>query len=392
MKKFKYFIPIFLFAALLSRCKEDRNIYLDGNAPAPAQITNINVVPTSGGAILTYRIPSDKNLSYVKAVYHIQPGVTREAKSSYFTDTLAIVGFGDTLSHEVNLYSVGKNEKESSPITITVKPLIPAVDSVFKTLTLDPTFGGVRVSFLNSFRADLSIVVLMDSTGQGNWVPVTADYTDALNGSFYGRGFAPLEKRFAVFVRDRWNNKSDTLIKNLTPWAEKLIPKNLFKTYKLPGDTWQSVQPQYNLEKIWDDIVNVNENIFASNVMTVPQYFTIDLGQSVIFSRMKLYQRSNYPYNGFWVYSFEIWGSNAPDADGGWTHWQKLGAFTSQKPSGLADPSYTAGDMDFVKAGEDFIFDGGLPSVRYIRFVMLSDRAGVGKYQIGELTFWGTLQ
>jgi len=47
------------------------------------------------------------------------------------------------------------------------------------------------------------------------------------------------KRDLAVFVRDRWNNKSDTLIKSLAPWAEQLINKTLFKIYKLPGDSWQ---------------------------------------------------------------------------------------------------------------------------------------------------------
>jgi len=42
---------------------------------------------------------------------------------AYYTDTLALVGFGDTLSHDVKIYSVGKNEKESGPLSVNVKRL-----------------------------------------------------------------------------------------------------------------------------------------------------------------------------------------------------------------------------------------------------------------------------
>lgn len=394
MKKLKYFIPILLFASLLISCMKEKNAFIDTNAPAPKQVSDIKVKATPGGAIITYNIPIDPNLSYVKAVYEIQQGVFREAKSSYYTDTLRLVGFGDTLSHVVKLYSIGKNGKESEVIPITVKPLIPSVYSVFKTLTLDATFSGVRVSFQNSSRADLSIVVLVDTTGQNTWTPVTTYYTKALDGNFYGRGsFNATEKKFAVFVRDRWNNKSDTLIKSLTPFAEQLISKGPFKIYKLPNDSWAPVSANYNVEKLWDNIVNVSENIFATaDNDKRPQWFTVDLGQNVVFSRMKIYQRINYPYNGVWVKSFAIWGSNAPDANGGWINWQKLGEFTSVKPSGLPDPQYTANDLAFVRAGEDFTFDGTIPPVRYIRFVMMEARGGVGKYQLGEFTFWGVVK
>ena len=394
MKKLQYFISILLFAALSINCKKEINAYIDANAPAPAQVSDIKVEATPGGAIITYKIPIDLNLSYVKAVYEIQPGVFREAKSSYYTDTLALVGFGDTLSHVVKLYSIGKNEKVSEVVSITVKPLISPVSSVFKSLTLDATFSGVRVSFQNSSQADLSIVVLVDSTGLNKWSPVTTYYSKALDGTFYGRGaFPATEKRFAVFVRDRWNNKSDTLIKSLTPFAEQLISKVPFKIYKLPNDSWQGATAAYNVEKLWDGIVNVSENVFATvDNVKLPQWITVDLGQSVVFSRMKIYQRTSYPYNGVWVKQFAIWGSNAPDADGGWKNWQSLGKFKSVKPSGLPDPQYTANDMAFVVAGEDFNFDGSIPAVRYIRFVMEDSRQGIGKYQLGEFTFWGVVK
>jgi len=393
MKKLKYFIPILLFAIFAISCKKEVNTFIDANAPAPANVSDINAVSTPGGAVITYKIPADNNLSYVKAVYEIQPGVFREAKTMYYSDTLKLVGFGDTLSHVVKIYSVGKNEKESGQISISVTPLLPAVNSVFKTLTLEATFSGVRVTFQNNSKADLSIVVLVDSTGENKWSQVNALYTKGIAGNFYGRGkFAPTEKRFAVFVRDRWNNKSDTLIKSLTPWAEGLINKTLFKIYKLPGDTWQGVSASYPLDKVFNGIVNVSEDIFASiDDFKLPQWWTLDLNQTVAFSRMKIYQRISYPYNGAWVKKFSIWGSNAPDADGGWINWVQLGAFTSFKPSGLVGNLYDANDMAFVTAGEDFNFEGTIPAVRYIRFKMEGSRADIGKYQLGEVTFWGSV-
>ena len=393
MKKLKYFIPILLFAILSNSCKKETNAFIDANAPAPKEVNDIKVMATPGGAVITYKIPVDNNLSYVKAVYEIQPGVFREAKTMYYNDTLALVGFGDTLSHVVKIYSVGKNEKESGVIPISVKPLLPPVKAVFSSLTLDPTFSGVRVTFQNSSQADLSIVILVDSTGENKWSQVNTIYTKSLAGNFYGRGkFASTEKRFAVFVRDRWNNKSDTLIKLLTPWAEQLINKAPFKIYKLPGDSWQGSTAAYNVEKLWDGIVNVSENVFATiDNFKLPQWITIDLNQKVAFSRMKIYQRTSYPYNVVWVQQFSIWGSNAPDADGGWTNWVKLGGFESFKPSGLPGNLYDANDMAFVTAGEDFNFEGTIPAVRYVRFVMENSRGGVGKYQLGELTFWGSV-
>src|SRR5690606_4448134 len=127
MKEFKY-IGIFLLTVILFSCtKEDRLDHIDADAPAPAQVTDIKEFATPGGVKLTYKIPADKNLSYIKAIYEIRPGVYREAKSSIYTDTLSLVGFGDSESHNVQLISVGKNEKVSEPVSVTVTPATPPV-------------------------------------------------------------------------------------------------------------------------------------------------------------------------------------------------------------------------------------------------------------------------
>ena len=170
MKKLIYFFAAFLIGILWYSCKKEGRIdHLDLNAPAPLQISDVKVKATPGGAILTYKNPKDPNIYYVKAVYEIQPGVFREAKSSIYIDTLALVGYGDTLSHEVKIYSVGKNEKVSEPISISISPLPPAVKTVFKNLKLVASFGGVRVLFKNALKANLAIVLMVDSTGQNIW-------------------------------------------------------------------------------------------------------------------------------------------------------------------------------------------------------------------------------
>lgn len=393
MKSIFYLIAAIIFSCCYS-CKKEGKAYIDKNAPAPAQISGLKITSTPGGAIITYKIPDDPNLAYVKAEYEIQPGVFREAKSSYYTDTLELVGYGDTLSHEVKIYSVGRNEKESEPLSLNVKPLTPPVKSVFKTLTLTATFGGVYITFKNSTQANLAITVMMDTTGLGTWHTLTTYYTAELEGSFAARGLDTIERKFAVYIQDHWNNSSDTLTELLTPIYEQLIPKSLFKVYPLNGDTWNDPSlPQYPIQNLWNDIVNTHEDIFAIQVAPLPNWFTLDLGEEVLLSRMKLYQRLPYPFNAAWPRVFEIWGSDAPNANGDWDNsWQLLGHFEFRKPSGLPGTQYTADDLDYVAAGEDFIFPDGIPTVRYIRFKLLDTYGGAGKYQLGELTFWGQVK
>ena len=392
MKKFLYYLIVFVYTASWYSCNEEGNIYyFDSYTPAPEQVSDLQVVNTPGGAIITYKIPKDNKLSYVKAVYEIQPGVFREAKSSFYKDTLALVGFGDTLSHQVKIYSVGRNEKASTPLSVKVKPLIPPVKSVFETLTVEATFGGINIKFNNESRADLAtFVMMMDTTGQHSWIPLTTYYNAVQNGDFSFRGLNPEERDFAVCIRDRWNNKSDTLIKTLIPLYEELVSKNNWKALHLTGDFWKELDKNAKIENLWNDKLG---DIFATiDFQSLPQWFTIDLNQPVLLSRMKLFQRVSYPYSNNWVKAFEIWGTNNYDSDGGWKNWELLGKFDSRIPSGSVWPNYTDDDMEYQKAGEDFTFPQPSPAVRYIRVKVMDTYGGTGQYTIGELTFWGQLK
>src|SRR5699024_891409 len=132
MKIVQYFIIVLWLFVFLFSCREtDRIDHLDSNASAPMKISDIKVKRAPAVASISYQLHDHPNLSYVKAVYEIRPDVYREAKSSYYTDTLHLVGFGDTLEHQVKLYSVVRNEKTSDPMSISVTPLIPPVYSVY---------------------------------------------------------------------------------------------------------------------------------------------------------------------------------------------------------------------------------------------------------------------
>jgi len=390
MKKLTYLFIACLLISIGYGCSKEEKIGLiaDPNAPAPAQVTDVKITSNPGGALLTYKIPADPNLSYVKAVYEIQPGVFRESKSSIYTDTLSLVGYGDANEHEVKIYSVGKNQKASEPISMIFKPLTPPILSAFETLEMEPTFGGVRLNLENIAQGNLTIKVIIDSTGLNTWSPLNAFYTAAAKANFSTRGLKSVEKRFGVYLQDRWNNKSDTLIKDITPFLEELITKETFKEVKLPTDTYLFVE-SYSMPRVWDG--KHQYNIFATpHTSSMPQWFTFDMGKKVIISRFKEFQYLESPYSGSSVKKFELWGSNNPDADGGWANWQLLGTFNSFKPSGRPMGTVQPEDRAYaIDNGEDFEIDGPVPAVRYLRFKTLETYGGGKQVVITELTFWG---
>ncbi|RXF71699.1 DUF5000 domain-containing lipoprotein [Arcticibacter tournemirensis] len=394
-----YFIGGLLIVFFWLGCsKEGRLDFIDEDLPAPLNVSNVKVSPTPGGAVLTYKLPSDPNLSYIKAVYEIQPGVFREAKSSRYTDTLRLVGFGDTLKHAVKVFSVGKNEKVSEPISVDVIPRTPAVRSVFATADFSSTFGGVSISFKNPDKAELSIVIMRDSTGNNTWTKVATFYTAAVAGNFAARGLESEPQKFAMFVRDRWNNRSDTLFKTLTPKFEVEIPKTTWTALVLPTDQTALAEPGFVLSNLWNKVIGIpgtGANYASSNSSTLPQWFTIDLGKKVLMSRFKMFMDAadGHCYVGSGVKRFELWGSNSPDTDGGWTQWQLLGTFETFKPSGLPLGQATAEDTNYASIlGCDYGFDNQPPAVRYLRWKTLETYASPGQVVIAEISLWGQVE
>lgn len=389
-------IAIVLGFGLFGCSKSDRLNFTDESAPAPAQVSGVRSVANPGGAVLTYKIPADPNLSYVKAVYEIRPGVTSEAKSSTYTDTLALVGFGDTNPHQVKIYSVGKNEKMSEPVIISVTPLTPPVKSIYATADMIEAFGGVSVSFANASKANISVQLLIDSTGKGIWSPLYTYYTGNATGKFSVRGMSSKEKKFGLVIRDRYSNLSDTLIKNLTPRFEIAIAKNTWSILRLPTDQFNAAAATYPIEKIYDGKWAIlGGDCFASpNASVLPQWFTLDLGKKVLLSRFKEHQApTSHLYVASAVKRFELWGSNSPSADGSFDSWVLLGTFDSYKPSGSPLGTTTAEDKNYGNfLGEDFGFDNQPAAYRYYRFKTLETYSSTGQIVIGELSFFGEIQ
>lgn len=392
MKRIYYIGTIFIALLWYGCAKEGRLDFVDEDTPAPMQVSDVKVQATPGGGILTYKLPSDANLAYVKAVYEIQPGVFREAKSSKYTDTLRLVGFGDELVHTVKIYSVAANEKASEPILVELQPKTPPVKSVFESAVFKETFGGVNVAISNPVKADLAIVILKDSTGKDDWVTVRTFYTAATVGDFAARGFDATPQKFAMYIRDRWNNKSDTIIKELTPKPEIEIPSDTYKKLVLPTDQVALAEPHYNIENLWNGLAD--RRLYASsNASSLPQWITIDLGKKVLLSRFKQFMEQNdHCYTASGLKNFELYGSNSPNPDGSWGSWTLLGEFTTLKPSNLPLGQKTNEDINYAcNLGADFFFETQPEAFRYIRLKAIETYSSPGQVVIMELKFFGQI-
>lgn len=409
MKRSLYIVLISLLF-VVSGCKEEGRLdHIDMSAPAPEQIYDITMRATAGGAVLKYKMPKDENLLYVKAVYQIETGAIHTAKASCYEDSLVLEGFGEVKPYPIQLYSVGRNEKESAPVTYEVTPLTPAYLTAFEHLELKAGFGGVSVSFKNPDKAALAIVLMGDTANTGEYTELETFYTEASMGSFPFRGLKEKESKFAVYLRDRWEHYSGTKEALLTPLYEEVIPKNKFKNAALPTDMYEPVEGNYNLyaiEQLWDGVATDRNKMFATTKSApIPQWFTVDLGRTATISRVKLHQRGKgsrgeiQVYSGSNVRKFELYGSMAPNPNGDWDDsWIPLGTFVSNKPSGEGttvteeDHQYACIDgVNYDLEESEFAPDPFVP-VRYLRFKVLETYMGQttsGSIWISELDVFG---
>ena len=394
MKKIKQSLSILLLLtiAVIAGCKVDSLEPFENNTTPPGQVSNVRIVNGPGKAVLTYALPSDNDLLYVKAVYTLASGRVMEVKSSYYSNTLTVEGFGDTESHEVKLYAVNRSETMSAPTNVTVKPLENPIWAIYRSLTAQADFGGLRLNAENINRTDIAIEVLMLS--QGKYVPTGKNiYTSAAEIEQTLRGYDPTPRKFAVTIRDRWLNYSDTLFKDITPFFEAEIPKSGYKGVTLPTDV--GLNTSTSLAGMWDGDTNGWPRVtMTSSLVLTPQWITIDLGKLSLLSRIVIWDYPEYLngrtyYYGGNLKEFEIWGSDNPPADGSYNNWVKLGTFVAKKPSGSAYGVNTSEDVATGAAGINYTFDLGTPKVKYIRIKNNKNWQGTTFMSIGEIQVYG---
>lgn len=368
-----------------------------GEAPGPIKNYTYESVP--GGAIITYDLPEGSDLRYVKATYTLNSGVTREAKSTVYKNTILVDGFANEGEYDIKLNAVGMGDVESVPTIAKIKASRPAhkllIDSVQINSSMYAAFGGLNIDFSN-YTGNSMVFHILAKDASNKWVEIQTSYSSAKTGRVRLRGFEAVEREFAVYVTDRWNNRSDTVSTKLTPFQEALITTK-FTALNLSNDTWEHHTAQGRARPLvimFDGQHAQNSLIFQTKPSSVmPQWFTFDMIQSFRLSRFILYPdvppSEKNVFAGGQPAVFELWGSNNPTAS--FDSWTLVGSFKSVKPSGSPLGVVTADDIAQARNGEEFEVEGNAGSYRYWRFKTLSSWGNVPYIQISELTFYGAL-
>lgn len=396
---------------MLVSCQEEFiGQYPVDNVP-PQPIKNVQqIAQVSGGAILSYELPDDRDLLYVQANYTLDTGEKMVVKSSMYGTQITVDGFAEAAPRKVTLYAVDRSHNLSTPVEFTVNPAQSAIYDVENTLRLIPTFGGMQINWENPTGGNVVIMVsenIMDGSDvQQN---VANYYSSSKQGEAFVRGYEAKPHTFYVQVKDRWGNQTEVKSTTLTPLYEEFIaPKDettqYFKRWNDDPDIpYRQYNTNYVIEKLWDGVTmygTSGSNFYHTPAgFPFPVCFTFDMGRTFRLSRFKLYQRGT----ADWVYNhgnpriFKVWGSpddkarvNPVNPD---EHpWTLLGEYESIKPSGLPVGKKSCTDEDIEKGagGEDYDFTyGSAYEVRYLMFEIDKTWGGTEMIHISELQFWG---
>lgn len=406
MKKRNLLLLIIISIGLILGCQKDGNSPIDKSGTPPGVISNPIVKNLPGGAEITYTLPKDQNLLYVKATYEVN-GTAREAKSSFYKKSILIEGYGDTAIHKVTLYAVSRSEVLSKPVAVNIQPRTPSLIKVRNSLVTQTSFGGFTVNFQNEDMANIVIVAMRYDSLQKEWKQIDADYTSLNGGVFKVRGLGAVNQQFGLFVRDHWGNLSDTLKFQLVPIYEVQLDHTKFadirKKYPIPqiSPLPSSGKPMveavdysssYPMKNLYDG--NTSSMFHTKQNVDQPIWIPINLGVKARLSRYKLWQRTgSFYYSHGNPHEWEIWGTNTPQDVNSWV---RLDHEIMIKPSGLPIGQNSNEDIAVADAGQEYDFPENIPAVQYIAWKNVDCWGAIqgqtGFFHLFELSFWGQIQ
>lgn len=405
MKLVKIITPLLLLIGAMG-CKEEILGPKSDDGKAPDPVTNPQVQALPGAAKITYTLPKNENLLYVKAEYELGDGKKYEARASYFNNNLLVEGFGDTREREVTLYAVSRGEQPSTPVKVKITPLPPAIEYIYNSLQVQATFGGPNIKYVNEFKAKVVIELLIDSGG--TWVPRDAEYTEQQVAEFNSRGLPPVERRFGIFVRDRWNNHSDTLVVTLTPIPEEELEEPTYKgkAWKIPQRpplpesgaalvTADDYSSSWKFDKMFNGTISSGDGFHTKQYVDQPTWLPFELKKKSKLSRFIIWQRqSGYIFDHGNPHRWELWGTNNT-ADT--SSWVLLGSYLMIKPSGGDSPvAQGQVDVDVAAAGQEYNFLTDAPAVKYVAWKNIDSWGNIGGrtgfFHLSEMKIYGLPQ
>lgn len=388
-------LSIFLisFVTLLG-CKDD-----DGqDSTPPGSLLVENITPTNGGGIISYSLPDDSDILFVRAEYTNSLGIDVYRVSSSHNNFIEIDGLNQNTPVQVKLFVIDENENMSQPVDIEFTPLPSFIYLVQESITITPDLGGVKLEWENVAEKTVYVHLHIVNAGEEE---IRILSSNNASESVFVRGLESVEMTFLTKVEDFDGNITELEEKAiLTPLFEEMIDKStwtLMSQLSVNGDAWEGQTTAF-----WDDVVDTAETNSDNSYFIIwrdqnggtlnwPLDIVIDLNKNVRVHRLKVWQRAfwyggptgiPYYYQEENMRSFDLYASNNS------VDWTLLGQFD------IGDPSDENGNIpqDFIDAaanGHDFDLDGVSEPFRYLKFSLTSNYGSDTYVHGSEITLWG---
>ena len=393
--KARNFLSLFLITFLvLLGCNENEN----QDSTPPGSLTIESVTPTNGGGILTYSLPNDSDILFVRAEYTNSLGNDVYRVSSSHNNSIEIDGLNQNTPISVRLFVIDENENISEPTDVEFTPLPSFIYLVQESISISPTLGGVNIEWENIAEKTVYVHLHIVNAGEEE-IRILSSDKEFENISV--RGLESVEMTFLTKVEDFDGNITDLEEKaTISPLFEEMIDKStwtLMSQLSVDGNAWEG-----ETDNFWDDIVdtaetNADNSYFIiwrdanGGVLNWPLDIVINLNKNVKIHRLKVWQRAfwyngptgiPYYYQEENIRSFDLYASeNSQD-------WTLLGQYD------IGDPSDQDGNIpqDFIDAaanGHDFDLEGVSDKFRYLKFSITSNYGSDTYVHGSEITLWG---
>jgi hypothetical protein len=383
---------IFAFATFFS-CTADKDL----DTKAPEIVTNITVTPTNGGGIISYSLPTDADILYVKAVYTNSQGEAVFRVSSKYTGTIEVNGLNQTTPLKVKLYVIDESENSSEAAEIEFTPLESFIFLVQESVEITPDLGGVKITWDNIASKTVFVYVhILDGINETIRI-LSSNNEQELR---FIRGLGPTEITISIKVEDFDGNITELEDKgSYTPLFEEKIDKSswsLVSGQSINGNAYEGRTVNF-----WDDVVDTVETDSDNSYfiatrdnnggsLNFPLDIVIDLNKNVKIQRFIVWQRA-YWYNGGGVTyhyqeenlkSFNLYASTDAQT------WNLLGQFD------IGDPRDGSGNIPataFQEAidGHEFSLSDTSEAFRYLKFEITSNYGSTQITVGSEITLFG---
>jgi hypothetical protein len=383
---------LFIFAAIIS-CSDHEDL----DTSPPGVLSNVSVTPTNGGGIISYTLPSDDDILYVKAVYTNSQGEEVFRVSSKHNTSVEITGLSQLTPVNVKLFVVDLNENVSETVSIDFTPLKSFIFFVQESIQISPDLGGVKITWENIASKTVFVYVHI-LEGADEVIRILS--SNNAQESIFIRGLAPSEISISTKVEDFDGNITELEEKGTyTPLFEEKIDKStwtLVSGQSINGNAYEGKTVNF-----WDDVVDTVETDADNSYfiatrdnnggsLNFPLDIVIDLNKNVKIQRFIVWQRAywyqgggvTYHYQEENIKSFNLYASSDAQT------WNLLGEFD------IGDPRNGAGEIPataFQEAidGHEFSLENTSEAFRYLKFQITSNYGSTQITVGSEITLFG---